>query len=267
MEKLRAFNTVNHDILLNKLNSFNVSEHSINWFRNYLTGRVQAVKTNNVTSDYKDINCGVPQGSILGTLLFITYINDMGKYLDRGNVSLYADDTALYVQARSQVEVMLDLRIELSLVYEWLKANKLTINAEKTKYIIFGKQTQIKNKLDLNLRIGNKKIGRVPHVKYLGVLVDESLTFREHINYIYTKSSKKLGILRKAREFLDRKTSILLYKSLIVPYSDYCDTTYMCGNAADLNSLQMIQNTVCRTILRMPKDTSIDLMHCELNFM
>ena len=181
--------------------------------------------------------------------------------------SHYSDDTALYVQARTQVEIILHLRIALSLIYEWLEANKLTLNATKTRYIIFGKTQQIENKVDLNLAVGNKKMERVSNIKYLGLILDEHLTFKDHIKYIYHKSSNKLSILRTAGEYLDMKTSILLYKSLIVPYLDYCDTTYMCGNITDLNQLQVIQNSACRIILKVPKDTNTIHMHNELKLM
>ena len=197
----------------------------------------------------------------------ILYINDLSKYLYKSKVSLYADDTALYLQARTQVEIMLDLRIELSLIYEWLKANKLTLNADKTKYIVFGTNRQLTHKNDLNLKVGNKKIERVSSMKYLGIILDENLSFTEHIKYIFNKSTKKLGILRRAREYLDQKTSILLFKSLIVPYLDYCDTVYMCGSSVDLKQLQLIQNSACQIILKVPKETGITTMHDELKLM
>ncbi len=134
----KAFDTVNHNILLNKLQSFNIAPIAINWFKNYLEGRVQSVKYQGVKSDREYITCGVPQGSILGPLLFILYINDLGDYLLDSSISLYADDTALYTTASTQVELMLNFRVEVSIVNEWLKANHLTLNASKTKYVIFG---------------------------------------------------------------------------------------------------------------------------------
>ena len=108
----------------------------------------------------------------------------------------------MYLQARSQVEIMLDLRIELSLICEWIKANKLTLNIEKTKYIIFGTKHKVLNNNDLNLKLGNKRFELVSSIKYLGVILDGYRTFTEQIRYIYNKSSKKLGILRRAREYL-----------------------------------------------------------------
>ncbi len=216
-------------------------------------------------SNFLPITCGVPQGSILGPMLFILYINDLDKYLELSKVSLYADDTALYVQVKTQAEIMLDLRLELSMVHEWLKANKLTLNVDKTKYMVFGTKTALIHKPDLNITIDGKKLERVSVMKYLGVFLDEHLSFSEHISSVCKKSSKKLSILRKAREFLDRKTSLTLYKSLVVPYMDYCDVVYMVANESELKNLQLIQNAACRCILLADKRTSTDLMHAELN--
>ena len=168
----KAFDTVNHNILLNKLNTFNIAPETINWFQNYLTGRMQSVKCLGKQSDKLNITCGVPQGSILGPLLFILYINDLGDYLIDSSISLYADDTALYTSGNSQIELMLNFRVELTVVNEWLKANCLTLNADKTKYIIFGTRTQLKDKPDLRLTVGNKPIEWVATTKYLGMLLD-----------------------------------------------------------------------------------------------
>ena len=191
----KAFDTVDHTILLKKLNTFNIGPLAINWFASYLSDRVQAVKSNGTKSEYLPITCGVPQGSILGPLLFILYINDLYTFLTDCTVSLYADDTALYTSAKTQIEIKLTLQIELTVVCEWLKANKLTLNAKKTKYVIFGTKQTLTTKPDLNLKVGNDKIERATSMKYLGVILDDHLTFDEHIAYIINKSSKKLGVL------------------------------------------------------------------------
>ena len=112
----KAFDTVDHDILINKLISMNVHPDSIPWFRNYLDNRKQKVKVNGKFSDHRMVRCGVSQGSILGPLLFIIYINDLGNYLQECNINLYADDTALYTCANSHIELMLNLRLELAVV-------------------------------------------------------------------------------------------------------------------------------------------------------
>ena len=149
---------------------------------------------------------------------------------------------------------------------EWLKANRLTLNTKKTKYVVFG----TKHKLDyvaddLNIKIGNDKIEKVPHMKYLGVILDDHLTFDEHISQVHTRSSQNLGILRRSREYLDTNTSMTLYKSLVLPHLDYCDLVYMNTTVQNLNKLQLIQNGACRSILKAPKETSVDQMHKDLS--
>ena len=138
------------------------------------------------------------KGSILGPLLFIIYINDLYLYLNESEVSLYADVTALYSSARTQLEIKLTLQIELTVVCEWLRANKLTLNANKTKYVIFGNKQQLTTKPDLNLYVGPNKIERVSSMKYLAVILDEHHTFDGHVSYVVNKASKKLGVLRRA---------------------------------------------------------------------
>lgn len=113
--------------------------------------------------------------------------------------------------------------------------------------------------------IGTSKIEREHSMKYLGVILDEHLTFDEHINYILTKASKKLGILRRARDYLNKSTKILLYKSLVLPHIDYCDLVYMCTTDLNLQKLQLIQNSACRIILQADIDIPIMSMHEELD--
>ena len=260
----KAFDTVDHTILLKKLTTFNIGPLTVNWFKSYLSDRLQAIKSNGTKSNYLPITCGVPQGSILGPLLFILYINDLYTFLTDSTVSLYADDTALYTSAKTQIEIKLTLQIELTIVCEWLKANKLTLNSNKTKYVIFGTRQTLTTKPDLNLKVGNDQIDRVTSMKYLGVILDDHLTFDEHITYIINKASKKLGVLRRAREYLNKSTKILLYKSLVLPHLDYCDLVYMCTKEENLQRLQQIQNCACRIILKADNYASTKTLHSEL---
>ncbi len=130
--------------------------------------------------------------------------------------------------------------------------------------MIFGTKNNLTVKPDLNIYVGNAKIERVSAMKYLGVILDEHLTFDEHVNYIIAKASKKLGILHRAREFLNLNTKILLYKSLVLPHMDYCDLIYMCTTEHNLQRLQYIQNCACRIILRADNYTSVKEMRQEL---
>ncbi len=209
----------------------------------------------------------MPQGSILGPLFFIIYINDLTNYLNECSVNLYADDMTLYYGATSQIDLMLTLRLELTVVSEWFKANKLTLNVAKTKLVVFGSRHKLANAPNLNLTINNEKIEQVTEFKYWGVFLDDKLTFDKHVEYIHGKAVKKMGIVHKARNFLDRSTSVLLYKSLVLPHLDYCDTVYSCTSAANLDKLQKIQNGACRTLLLADKRTPIEEMHQELGLL
>ncbi len=263
----KAFDTVNHSILINKLRSFNVHQNSILWFDNYLKDRKQQVRIKDCRSDSHVVKCGVPQGSILGPLLFIIYINDLEQYLTDCNVNLYADDTALYTSANSHIELLLNLRLELTVVSEWLKANRLTLNIKKTKLVVFGSRQKLSQTPQLKLAINGEQLEQVSQMKYLGVILDHTLTFDAHIDYVFSKSVKKLGILRKSRDYLDMDTSVMLYKSLVLPHFDYCDLVYCCTNAANLQKLQTLQNSACRTLLGAGRRAHVSDMHNELKLL
>ncbi len=173
----------------------------------------------------------------MGPLLFSVHINDLSKYLPDCKVNLYADDTALYVHNTCYIDLMLSLRIELSTVDQWLKANRLTLNVKKTKFTILGSKNKLKQIPDalLKLSINHEEIDRVHVMKYLGMMIDENLDFTSHIDYIYRKSCHKLGAIRKARTFVGRKIALHLYKSLVIPLVDYCDIVYHTATKESLN--------------------------------
>ncbi len=124
---------------------YGMSNQTREWFLSYLSDRKQQAKVNGKLSSERRIRCGVPQGSILGPLLFIIYINDMTKYLNECQARLYADDTALFMQSVSYIDLILGLKIEMEFVFEWLKANKLTLNLKKTKFMVFGSKNRLRN--------------------------------------------------------------------------------------------------------------------------
>ena len=165
------------------------------------------------------------------------------------------------------IDMMLTLKVELSMVSEWLAANKLTLNIAKTKYVIFGKPRQLVNLPDYNLTIDDQHIERVQYMKYLGVSLDASLNFNQHISLIHNKAVNKLGILRRSRDFLDRKTSLTLYQSLILPQLTYCDLVYETTNKSNTDKLQKVQNSALWCTLRCDKCTSVKKMHNDLKIL
>ena len=158
------------------------------------------------------MNCEVPQGSNLGPLLFIIYINDLSTDLNECKVSLYADDTALYAASPSYIDLMLALTIDMATVSEWLKLNKFTLNISKTKLMIFGSQRKLSTIADVRLQLEGESIERMDTSKYLGVILDQCLSFEPHVQTVYNKCCARLGMLKKARSCLGQKMALTLYK-------------------------------------------------------
>ena len=190
----KAFDTVNHDILFQKLEVYGIRSISLNWFKSYLDSRIQYVEYNGVNSDNKNITCGVPQGSILGPLLFLLYINDLSNVSQKLFSLLFADDSNMFIKGRDVDEMINEMNIELSYIMDWLNANKLSLNLKKTHFMVFRKKSG-KINISNNLKINDTIIEMTTQTKFLGVIIDEHLTFGPHIQYVKGKVSKSLDIL------------------------------------------------------------------------
>ena len=267
MDPKKAFNTVDHEILGRKLKMYGLGQLACKWFCDYLNGRVQFTKVNGVMSGMREMKCGVPQGSILGPLVFLVYINDQSKYLGECRTSLYTDNTAVYYSSSSYVDVMLALRIEADNLTQWLRVNKLTLNVAKTKYMLFGTKRKLDHIQPMKLSANNEEIERVTNSKYLGIHLGEALNFEVHLDTLYRKTCSKLGAVKKARNCLNQGMSLKLYRSLVLPHLHYGDLIYMCSTKERLHKLQLIQNIACRIILWVSKDKHVNDMHRELNLL
>ncbi len=185
--------------------------------------------------------------------------------LTETTAKLYADDTAIVASSQSYIDLILMLRIEMSNVVEWLRLNKLTLNVSKTKLMIFGTQYKLRGVTNLDLHINNELVESVKVFKYLGVYLDQSLSFDYHIERVYKKTCSKVGLLKKVRHYIHHSTALTLYKSLVLPHIDYCDVVYMTAKQEALNKLQLVQNVACRTLLLADRYSSTKEMHIELN--
>ena len=169
----KAFDTVNHAILLNKLEHYEVRDSMLKWFNSYLTDHKQYVSFNGQSSEQLLNNCGVPQGSVLGPLLFLIYINDLPNISKILNFYLFADDTNIYYVSTSLHELEQTINRELKKLYLWLNVNRLSLNIDKTDFIIFHLYNKpVKQKI--TIKINKKAINEKENIKYLGVLVDSS---------------------------------------------------------------------------------------------
>ena len=166
------------------------------------------------------ITHGVPQGSILGPLLFILYINDLAGVSEKLFTILFADDTTILIEGTQVNSMITSLNSELAKLTDWLKANKLSINVSKTHYMVFHRSRRKLDKQDILL--DNTIIRQVTFTKFLGIIIDDKLKWIHHISYIKNKISKGMGIILKARKVLKRKVLLQLYHSFVIPYLIYC---------------------------------------------
>ena len=195
----KAFDKADHTILLKKLYAYGIRGKAHTWLTSYLTGRIQYVVYDGHKSSTLNMTCGVPQGSILGPLLFIIYVNDICNVSDLLFKILYADDTYVVAQGHNLEDLIDTLNAELSSLNEWLLCNKLTLNTKKTYYMVFHR---VRIKLtNVDIGINGSKLQRVKCVKYLGLMVDQMLKWIDHIAHVKHKVAHGLGIINKAKPF------------------------------------------------------------------
>lgn len=265
----RAFETVDRTLLLRKLEKVGICNTVLKWFQSYLCERFQKVTFKNSTSMPLETTYGVPQGTVLGPILFLIYINDMMKCVKDCKICMFADDTMLYIVGKNVNELIQTINLELKNIYEWLCDNSLCINVNKSKFMVIGRKYTLNN-IDWNnitIKINQNVIERVNEMKYLGVVIDENLTFKSHATYIMNKMSKKVSFLYRVGDNLSMYTKVILYKAIIAPHLEFCSSVLFLLNKNQIEQLQKIQNRAMRIILKCNRYTPIKMMLNVLNFM
>ena len=246
----KAFDCVNHHILLQKLYVYGVRGIAHEWFSSYLSNRSQYTSVNGNTSDPQPITCGVPQGSVLGPLLFLIFINDIPKCSNLFKFTLFADDSTLSCKfSGTPVDLIFDsIENELVKLNTWLITNRIKINVDKSKFICFSYRKSIQSR---PLKLGDSFIQETDQTKFLGLILDNRLTFKPHINYILSKISRSVGVLFKLNSTLPTRILKMLYNSLILPYLNYGVECWHAAPNYALNKLQVLQKKAVRAIFNL----------------
>ena len=209
----KAFDLVDHTLLLKKLRHYKISDETLLWFSSYLLNRKQKVVINNIESTTENIVCGVPQGTILGPLLFLMFINDLPLYTDNVFTDLYADDTTIYQISNSQHFIEQDLQMALQKLSVWCKLNGMLLNTEKTKVMLITtsqKCLHLHNSI-LNLTFNNDSLKNIDNDKVLGIYIDNNLTWSIHTQFIAKKISSNLWLLSRLKDYLSLEHRVQFY--------------------------------------------------------
>ena len=243
----KVFDTLDHQILFSKLEHYGVRGVALQWIRSYLSNRKKFVQIKDTRSEFYEIKCGVPQGSILGPLLFILYVNDLQRALKQATSLLFADDTSIYYSHSDIKQLEATLNSELQSLDIWMKSNKLSVNISKSNYLIFH-PSQKNLRLNLTLKYDDQILIQKRHVKFLGVYLDENLSWKIHINYISKKISKSVGIIYRSRFLLTSATKLALYYSLIYPYLTYCNIVWSSTYETNVKRIYLLQKRAVRAM-------------------
>ena len=222
----KAFDKVWHDGLIFKLKQNGISGSLLKLFENYLHNRKQRVVLNGSFSDYSEIESGVPQGSVLGPLLFLIYINDLERNI-KSNIKFFADDTMLFSVVKDPVISADDLNHDLAIIYQWAHQWKMEFNPDPTKQateVLFSckKVSPIHPQLFFNGTV----VKKVNEHKHLGLILDSGLSFKKHLDEKIIKAKKYIGIIKHLSKFLPLNTLNQMYKALVRSHLDYCDIIY-----------------------------------------
>ena len=256
----KAFDCLNHELMIAKLEAYGFEHEALSYIYSYLTGRIQRTKVNGSFSDWADISSGVPQGSILGPLLFNIYINDIFFFLTECDIANYADDNTPYATDAKISNLLQKLYKDTSLLSRWFKNNFLQMNADKCHLLIS------KRDKDISIILENEIIECDTSVKLLGVTIDNNLKFTEHISKMCKKISSKLHALMRISNYMTRDKLRLVMKSFIESQFSYCPLVWMFHSRVLNNRINRLHERGLRLVYKDPHLTFEELLQKDNSF-
>lgn len=236
---------VDHDILLRKLEYAGVRGEALRLLFSFVTDRSQFVNINGVSSMNESVQIGVPQGSVLGPILFLIYINDIFKLPILGELLLFADDTSIFYPAMNRKELEYRIVHDVGIMKDYMRINKLAINADKTQFLVFSTRNTSDN---ISFIFNNTRINEVKEVKYLGVVLSSNLKWESQLARVRKKISPGLGILYKFRRLLNSNTKRMLYSALVHSHLIFSSIIWGAAGSSLLSPLQIIQNRALKIV-------------------
>ncbi len=242
LDFMKAFDLVPHKRLLNKINSYGIGQHITTWISSFLTNRFQRVKVNNSFSPWTPVTSGIPQGSVLGPLLFIFYINDLPDDIT-SDIYIFADDTKLFNRINHPSDA-LDLQHNLDRLSEWCDKWLLTLHPDKCKVLDIG----LRQRESYTYKINNVTLDHPDEEKDLGVFIDKKLNFNRHMGVKINKANNILGAIRRTFTYLDKTSLLQLYTGLVRPHLEYANPVWSPRYMKDIRAIENVQRRATKLI-------------------
>ena len=256
----KAFDSLAHNLILKKLNEIGLNENAISWIESYLNKRKQTVKFGDIESDVETVESGVPQGSILGPLLFITCTNDMMEALGEYDIYSYADDMQIVIKGKNVEELGKELEIAIETANAYYNNNSLLCNPTKTEVMLLGTKIGLSKAEKLKVKVSNSEETKLltgeTSLKILGVTIDQSLDWNKHTSGVKQRATNSIRNLHRINQLIPMKQKRMLYTSLVTPHFSYADVIWGNCGATNANKIQRAQNFAAKSMLGAKKHSS-----------